>query len=398
MTTPISGHVAPGWEGVADAFAANFAERGELGSAVSVVHHGRSVVDLWGGWADGARRRRWQPDTMVNLYSVGKAIVATLALRLVDAGRLDLDAPVADIWPEFAAGGKAEITVAEALSHRARVPGIRTPLRDADLADWSTMTEALAATPAWGPGHCYHTNTYGHLVGEITRRVTGELPGTQLAGLLDDLGRPAAGDLWIGVPADEQRRCAEVVWDSPTALPAVDLDEVLAPDAPLELALPVLSYTNPPGYSSIGIVNTPLWRSAQLPSTNAHGTARALAAFYRALLEPDRVLRPATLARATTVHSSGPCPILNDDAAFGLGFVPTTARRPLGDGPRSFGHFGTGGAVGFADPDAELAFGYAMNHVVPRWQSSRNRALIDAAADAARTVDDAAGPASGGSR
>ncbi|MGH1506475.1 MAG: serine hydrolase domain-containing protein, partial [Acidimicrobiales bacterium] len=147
-----------------------------------------TVVDVWGGWADEARTRPWQADTMVSLYSVGKAIVATLALRLVDEGRLDLDAPVADVWPEFAAGGKADITVAEALSHRARVPGIRTPLVDDDLADWSRMTEALASTPAWAPAHCYHTNTYGHLVGEIVRRVTGELPGAVLRRLVDDLG------------------------------------------------------------------------------------------------------------------------------------------------------------------------------------------------------------------
>jgi CubicO group peptidase (beta-lactamase class C family) len=139
-----------------------------------------------------------------------------------------------------------------------------------------------------------------------------------------------------------------------------------------------LAHFNPPGYSSIGVVNSARWRSAQVPSTNGHGSARGLARFYAALLEPGRILSPDLLAHATRPHSVGPCPILGEEVAFGLGFTPTSRRRPLGPNSRSFGHFGTGGALGFADPDAGVAFGYVMNHVVPRWQSSRNRALVDA--------------------
>jgi CubicO group peptidase (beta-lactamase class C family) len=142
-----------------------------------------------------------------------------------------------------------------------------------------------------------------------------------------------------------------------------------------------LAHFNPPGYSSIGVVNSARWRSAQVPSTNGHGSARGLARFYAALLEPGRILSPDLLALATRPHSVGPCPILGEEVAFGLGFTPTSRRRPLGPNPRSFGHFGTGGALGFADPDAGVAFGYVMNHVVPRWQSSRNRALVDALYD-----------------
>lgn len=144
-----------------------------------------------------------------------------------------------------------------------------------------------------------------------------------------------------------------------------------------------LGYFNPPGYSSNGIVNTPLWRSATVPSTNGQATATGVARLYAALIAPDPLLSSALLAEATSVQSSGFCPVLGEEVSFGLGFVPTSERRPLGTSPRSFGHFGTGGALGFADPDAGVAFGYVMNHVVPRWQSTRNRALIDALYDRA---------------
>jgi CubicO group peptidase (beta-lactamase class C family) len=140
----------------------------------------------------------------------------------------------------------------------------------------------------------------------------------------------------------------------------------------------MLSYVNPPGYSSLGVVNTPEWRSAEVPSTNGHGTARGLARLYATLLEPGRALSEELLAESTRIQSEGYCPILHEEVAFGLGFKPTAPRRPFGPNARSFGHFGTGGAVGFADPDVDLAFGYVMNHVIPRWQSTRNRALIDA--------------------
>lgn len=373
METPIAGHCAAGLEPVLEAFADNFAERGEVGAGICVIVGGQVVVDLWGGWADAARTRRWQADTLVDVYSVGKAVVATLALQLVDEGRVDLETPVADVWPEFAAAGKGGATVAHALCHRAGVPAIREPLTNDDLWHWDRMVAALAATAAWwepGSRHAYHTNTYGHLVGEIVNRVSGEQPGPRLRSVIDPLGL----DMWIGIPVQQQHRCAEVVW-APTA----PLGEVRFGGLEGDALMNALAHFNPPGYSSVGVVNSQEWRSAQVPSTNAHASARGLAAFYGALLDPDEPLLSAPLlADATRPHSSGPCPILGEDVDFGLGFVPTSARRPLGPNPRAFGHFGTGGALGFADPDAGVAFGYVMNHVIPRWQSSRNRALIDA--------------------
>jgi CubicO group peptidase (beta-lactamase class C family) len=372
MDTPISGTCKPGFEPVRDAFAANFAERGEVGANVCVMVDGEVVVDLAGGWADAACTRPWQADTIVNFYSAGKALVALLALQAVDAGLVGLDEPIAAVWPEFAAGGKQRATVRHALCHRAGVPAIRERLTDADLSDWHRMAAAVAATEPWfepGSRHIYHTNTFGHLVGEIVRRTTGDLPGARLASVAGPLG----ADLWWGLPTSEQHRCADVIWAPAQEMPDLDLDALSG-----EALMLALGYFNPPGYSSRGVVNTAAWRSAQVPSTNGHGTAKALARVYSALLEPGRLLSPALLAEATRVQSEGHCPVLGEEVAFGLGFVPTSVRRPLGPNPHSFGHFGTGGAAGFADPDAGVAFGYVMNHVIPRWQSTRNRALIDA--------------------
>lgn len=372
MVTPLSGYCDAGFTAVRDAFAANFAERGEVGAAVCVMIDGAVVVDLVGGWSDADRTRPWRPDTLVNFYSAGKALVALLALRLVDEGRLGLDKPVASVWPEFAAGGKEAATLRHALCHRAGVPAIRARLTDDDLWHWDRMAAAVAATePWWEPGsrHAYHTNTFGHLIGEVVRRVSGDSPGTRLR----EVAGPLDADLWFGVPPAHQRRCAEVIWAPAQPIGDIDID-ALSGD-PL---MNVLAHFNPPGYSSIGLVNTARWRAAQVPSTNGHGTAAGLARLYAALLSPTPPLSVDLLRQATAPQSVGPCPILGEEMAFGLGFMPTSQRRPLGPNPRSFGHFGTGGSLGFADPDAGVALGYVMNHVIPRWRSTRNQALIDA--------------------
>jgi CubicO group peptidase (beta-lactamase class C family) len=369
---PVSGTCDEQFAAVRTEFVRNFVERGELGAGVTVLVDGRPVVDLVGGWADADRTRPWSADTLVDVYSVGKAVVGVLVLQLVDAGLVGLDDPVASVWPEFAAGGKSAATVRHALCHRAGVPAIRRPLTDDDLWEWETMTGALAATDAWwepGTRHAYHTNTYGHLLGEIVRRVSGGMPGERLA----ELAGPLGADIWFGLPPAEQARCAEVVWALGTPPPAVDFSR---PEDDAQMVL--LGYFNPPGYSSVGVVNTPSWRAAQVPSTNGHATAAGIARIYQGLLEPGRVLSPPLLAEATSPQSVGYCPVLGEEVVFGLGFKPTSPRRPFGPGTSGFGHFGTGGAVGFADPGHQVAFGYAMNHVIPRWQSSRNRSLIDA--------------------
>jgi CubicO group peptidase (beta-lactamase class C family) len=375
MDTPVDGWCEPRFEAVRQAFATNFVERGEVGAAVCVLVDGEVVVDFTGGWTDAEHTRPWQPDTLVNVYSVGKAVVATLLLQLVDQGNIGLDTPLAEVWPEFAVGGKETATVRHALSHQAGVPAIAEPLANDDLWQWDRMAAALAATPAWfepGSRVVYHTNTYGHLAGETIHRITGRSPGEQLRSVAEPLG----ADIWFGLPAAEHHRCADVIWAP--AQPSDPLSAEALDGLEGESAMVLRGYFNPPGYSSHGLVNLARWRAAQVPSTNGHASARGVARFYQGLVEPGRLLSPDLLAEATRVQAQGPCPVLGEHIAVGLGFVPTSARRPFGPNPRAFGHFGTGGALGFADLDRRVAFGYVMNHVIPRWQSTRNRALIDA--------------------
>jgi CubicO group peptidase (beta-lactamase class C family) len=371
VDAPIGGTCDPRFRSVRDEFERNFTERGEVGAGVCVIIDGRTVVDLVGGWADRQRTIPWSPQTLVNVYSVGKAIVALVALRLVDQGLVGLDDPIVSVWPEFGDGGKDGVTLRQALCHRAGVPAIRQPLTNSDLWRWERMTEALAATaPWWEPGtrHAYHTNTYGHLIGEIIRRASGETVGDHLRSLATSLD----ADVWFGLPRHLQSRCADIVWNGATDI-NIDFGELTGDEL-----MVMLGYFNPAGYSSVGVVNTGRWRSAEVPSTNGHGTARGIALLYAALMAPPGLLSADLLAEATTPQSTGFCPVLDENVTFGLGFTPTTARRPFGPNPKSFGHFGTGGAVGFADPLSGVAFGYVMNDVIPRWQSTRNRALITA--------------------
>ena len=371
VPTLIDGTCQPKFSQVRRAFEHNFTKRGEVGAAVAVVCDGAKVVDLWGGFSDESCSIPWHETTIANFYSAGKPIVATMLLRELESSDVDLDTPMIDVWPEFAASGKEHATIRHALCHRAGVPAIDQTLTNDDLWSWPTMTAALAQTRPWfepGTRHIYHTNTYGHLIGELLRRLGDATPHDALELLASSL----EADLHFGVNDTELARCADIILDS-KASPAT-----LPPDDGSEGSMVLRSYFNPPGYSSFGVVNSAHWRGAEVPSTNGHGSARGLARFYSALLESDRVLSPPMLAEATSVQSTGPCPVLGEEVSFGLGFQRSSPRRPFGPTTASFGHFGTGGAVGFADPEAGIAVGYVMNHVIPRWQSTRNRALIDA--------------------
>lgn len=257
---PVGGTCDERFEAVRTAFADNFAERGELGAAVCVIVDGEAVVDLVGGWTDETRTRAWSADTITDFYSVGKALLSLLVLRLVDDGTVGLDDPVSSVWPEFAAAGKGDVTIRHALTHRAGVPAIRRNLTDEDLFDWDVMTGALAATGPWWPAGeqvAYHVNTFGHLVGELVRRISGTMPGDALRSVAGPLG----ADVFFGVPVDEQHRCAETVWDPSFTVPPFELDRLDG----LAL-LNALAHFNPPGYSSVGVMNTTRWRSLQLGS------------------------------------------------------------------------------------------------------------------------------------
>lgn len=374
--TEIHGECDARFEPVRGALAENFEQHGEIGAAVALMIDGRLVVDLWGGSLDAAGERSWHRDTLVDVFSVGKPFAALCLLILYERGAVALDDPVARHWPEFAAAGKGRVTVRMLLGHRAGLPAIRRPLPDDAMYDWELMTSALAAEAPWwepGTGHGYHTNTFGFLVGELVRRLSGETIGRFFRG---NVAAPLGADFHFGLGAEHDGRVAEFVF--PDRQPEFDAARA---DAPLMLRH---AYLNPPGISGLGTVNTRAWRAAEMPSTNGHGTARAVATIYAALaaggaLAETRLLSPETVDRATTEVSYGPDLLLGRTSRFGLGFQLTHPERPLGPNPRAFGHFGAGGSLGFADPDEGLAFAYTPNHGHgPRWQNPRNRGLLEA--------------------
>ena len=372
----IDGFCDPEFSALREAFADNFTDRGEPGAAIALSIGGRVVADLWGGWSDGARTKPWQRETLVNFFSVSKALCAICALRQVESGKIDLDAPVARLWPEFAAAGKEGITLRHLLSHRSGLPALRDPLPEGAMLDWHAMTDALAAqAPWWAPGtaHGYHVNTFGFLIGEVVRRAAGKTIGHVLR---DEIALPLDADVHIGLPESEHRRAAEFLWPDgawPTQPPPVSDFDLMRWNA----------YWNPPGVSGARWVNRPEWRLAEIPSTNGHGTARGVARVYAALANGGeiggvRILERETLQLATTEQSSGEDIITQRPSRFGLGFQLTQIERPLGPNIGAFGHFGAGGSLGFCDPETGVAFGYITNDMGPRWQNPRNRALIDA--------------------
>jgi CubicO group peptidase (beta-lactamase class C family) len=375
----LGGWCDPRFTPVRDAFAANFTERGETGAAACLTVHGTVVADLWGGLAGHRPDRLWQPDTLVNVFSVGKGLIAACVARLIGEGRLDADAPVARYWPEFAAAGKAAVTLRQLLSHQAGLPALREPLPAGSMLDWRLMTEALAAEPPWwapGCGHGYHVNTFGFLAGEVIRRVTGGSVGAMLR---DEIARPLGADVHFGLPAAQHGRVADFVWPGqqvpaiPPVTPGMTQGQLMIRNA----------YANPADLSGQGVVNTAAWRAAEVPSANAHATAAGIARVYAALagggaVDGIRVVEAGALADCVAEQVHGDDLVLRRPSRFGLGFQLTQPERPLGPGPSGFGHFGAGGSVGLCDPAAGVAFGYVTSQMGPRWQNPRNRALIDA--------------------
>ncbi|MDT0481807.1 serine hydrolase domain-containing protein [Streptomyces doebereineriae] len=377
---PVHGHCDARFTAVRTAFEENFRDRAELGAAVSVMVGGETVVDLWGGWADAARTRPWERDTLVNVWSTTKGPTALCAHILADRGLLDFDAPVAAYWPEFAAGGKEKVLVRHLLSHRAGLAGLRAPHSLAELFDWELTTERLAAMePWWEPGTVsgYHAFTYGFLVGEVVRRVSGLLPG---AFLEREVTGPLGIDFTIGLPEKEAGRAAELV--HPPAASASEQAAIFAQLAPAAIA----ALANP--MVGAGEANTPEWRAAEIPAANGHGTARAVTALYgifagRGAHDGHRVLSPEAAERVR--ESQGRCRDLvlgaglDSETELGLGLWLSGPNGSYGPNPRAFGHDGFGGSCGLADPEAGVSLGYVMNRMGPHIADDpRKMALIDA--------------------
>ena len=333
-------------------FDAHFDEGLELGARFAVVKDGAVVFDACRGFADRARTRAFDAQTLTPVFSVTKALAAILIARLVDAGRLAYDQPVAEVWPEFAANGKGEITVEQVLSHQAGLPGLLEKMDPADWFDWGLICARLAAMePMWPPGTAsgYHAVTYGYLAGEIFRRVDGRTMGRALR---EDIAEPCGLDLWIGLPDSEFGRVAEL--ERPKQLP--DFGQIT--DATRA------AFLTP--WAAPGGRGGDVWRRAEIPSANGHTTAEALARLMGAMATAGTVKRrpilsPSGIAAMSAERIRGCDLVLPFDLSWGAGVMRNAAFAPYGPNPLNFGHSGWGGACAFADPSRGIAMAYVMN-------------------------------------
>ena len=351
--TEIHGHADPRFAGVRDAFAANFARGEDVGASVAVTLGGELVVDLWGGHADAAKTRSWQRDTIVNVYSTTKTMTALCALLLADRDELDLAEKVAHYWPEFAANGKADITVAQLLAHSAGLSGFAEPVAAADLYDWDKATALLAAqAPFWAPGTAigYHAITQGYLVGEVVRRITGKSLGTFFR---DEIAGPLGADFHIGLAASEDDRVAELLPPPPGG----SIADITSRPLTVNMA------TNPP--INPRDTRTRAWRAAEIPAANGHGNARSVA-LVQALLANGgvvggkRLLSEAGARRALEPQIKGEDMVLGGPAHFGLGFGLNGGAVPLPHDECCYWG-GYGGSIIIIDMKTRSTIAFMMN-------------------------------------
>lgn len=356
--TEIHGTCASGFEPVRDAFAENFAQRDEIGASVAVVAGGQHVVNLWAGWADPAKTRPWQRDTLTNVWSTTKAMTSLAAHILIDRGELDPDAPVARYWPEFAAGGKADIPVRWIMSHRAGLAGLTVPVSVEDYYDWDKITGLLAAQqPLWEPGTAtgYHAITFGYLVGEVIFRITGQSPGVFFG---SEVAGPISADVHIGLPDSELSRCSDLLGVRPSADEQSAIAQAYASAHPATMA----ALVNPPLTGDEA--NEADWRMAEIPAANGHGTALGLATVFGSLVDgSSRFVSAETLKTACTGQGRFTDLVLGFPLEFGLGYALSGPEHHYGPNPAAFGHDGFGGSAVCADPETGLAIAYVMNRM-----------------------------------
>jgi len=380
----IQGFVDDGYGGMLDTFVANFVDRKDVGAACCVVIDGRTVVDLWGGLADARSGRPWSRDTAAVVFSCTKGVLAILAYRLVDDGRLDLDVPIARYWPEFAEAGKAAITVRDAMSHRSGLAALDPDLTTAEVIAWTPVIRAIERQrPAHDPtvGHAYHTMTYGWIVGELIRRVTGATPG---AWLHETVASPLDLRLWIGTPAAAH---ATVAWMEPP-LPDEDSDgareaaRIAAADPTIDRAATMGGAYAFPAEGGRVTFNDPELQAAEIPGANGIATASSLARLYAACVSDHsgpRLLSLRSVTDALRVQSSGRQlnGMPDDGARWGTGFqLASPPTQPM-LGPMSLGHAGAGGQLAFADAEARLGFAWLGNQM-GGYGDARARSLTDA--------------------
>lgn len=366
----ISGFADDGYGRVLDTFVSNFVERDEVGAGCTVYSRGKVVVDLVGGIADNRTGQRWSRDTAALIFSCTKGILAICAYTLAQQGRLDLDAPIDKYWPEWAGGGKGEVTVRDALSHRAGVPSLDVNLTRSEVVAWEPVIKALEdQAPAFRPheGHVYHALTIGWIVGEVIRRITDLTPGAYF--------RSVAGDqlqleTWIGTPPGS---AAYVAWMEP---PLEDDGSeagrigahLLATDPGIRRSLDMGGSLPFPARDGIVTFNDPLLQEAEIPGANGVSTAASLARLYSACVtavDGRPLLTASSIADALTMQSSGPqlSGWPDDGGRWGTGFqISSPPTQPM-LGPFSFGHTGAGGQLAFADIAHEVGFAYLANQM-----------------------------------
>lgn len=377
----IEGAVAPGWEPLAEAFAANFRDRAEAGASVCAMVGGDTVADLWGGWAEPDRP--WTRDTVTVVFSCTKAATAACAHLLAARGALDLDAPATELWPAYAAHGKGATTTRMMLDHTAGVPVLREPLKPDCLTDWPYMTGHLeAAEPIFEPGTrtAYHPLTFGFTVGEIVRRAAGKSLG---AFWRDEIAGPLGLDVHIGLPeAEEPRTAPVIVWRPGPEDPSTPFLDAARTRGTVQN---LFAFNH--GDWALKGVNTRAGRAAEIGAAGGVTNARGLAGLFAGLMgHGARRLWPEGtegFARCTSAsHRDG---TLLAPTRFGAGFMLAMDNRRTGAdslliGDRAFGHVGAGGSVGFADPETGLAFGYAMTRMgAGLLLNPRGQSLVDAA-------------------
>lgn len=371
----VQGWTEPRFAGVRDAFAENFRQGLEVGASCCVYASGAKVVDLWGGHLDERKSAPWTEHTIVNMMSVAKGVASLCVHRLADRGRIDLDAPVAFYWPDFARHGKDGILVRHVLDHTAGIPVVEDPLWPGAVYDWDAMIHALEdQKPIFPPGAqpAYHTVTMSFLLGELVRRVAGVPLGTYFA---REIAEPLGLDYWLGLPASEHGRCARFIawtgYNTPTE----------GEDGPPELLIKAWQQFDPvndDGY------NSARFREASIPGVSGHGNARAIAKLYAALslggtLDGVEVISEPSLRRAVQIQWDDVEPVLTHAYRMGLGFTLNSKDAFMGPNADAFGHVGAGGSTGFADPVSRLGFSYGMNRMYPtRDNGPRARRLIAA--------------------
>lgn len=370
----VQGHCDDRFAAVAEEFERNFAERGELGAAVVVTVGGETVVDLWGGHTDPDRTRGWEKDTLCVVMSSTKGATALAVHLLASAGELDVDEPVATYWPEFAAAGKEGVLVRHLLTHQAGLPALRDPVPPGGFYDWDGMVERLAAEqPFWEPGtrHGYHALTFGFLVGEVVRRVTGRSIGRFVA---DEIAGPLGLDLYIGLPQGLTARVARLT-PPPAPQPGDPVPRFVLQAMTEPGSIPWLVMQNNGGYLAPGEWDSPAALAAELPASGGVSNARGLAGLYRAIVHDGQVgryrLDPEDIARMGAVQSAAS----EDAVLFGpgrwtlgflkAGYTPRGVEPPvvISLSEDAFGHTGYGGSIGFADPACGMSFGYVMNQM-----------------------------------